>query len=165
MKLYHGSTSIVESPVILDSQRLLDFGKGFYATTSNEQAEKWVFVKQKREGSNFKAIVNVYELVDEILINNKYLVRNFKTANEEWLDFIIANRTNNVNHGYDIVKGAVANDTLYRTLSLYESGILTKSETIKRLKTHVLFDQISFHNQKVLQELTYVEYYELSITN
>ena len=44
---------------------------------------------------------------------------------------------------------------------MYESGILTKPETISRLKIHVLFDQISFHNQIVLKELIYTEFYEL----
>jgi len=48
MKVYHGSTEIVEYPLILDTQRLLDFGKGFYTTTNQEQAEKWALIKQKR---------------------------------------------------------------------------------------------------------------------
>ena len=161
MKLYHGSTHIVQYPVIMDIQRLLDFGKGFYTTTSKEQAEKWAIVKQKREGVNSKAIVNIYEIDDQLLTNKDYVVKIFAKANEEWLDFIISNRTDRLDHDYDIVKGAVANDTLYRTLSLYESSVLTKEETIKRLKTHTLFDQISFHNQKLLKELKYIENYEI----
>jgi hypothetical protein len=48
MKLYHGSTIIIEKPIILDSQRLLDFGKGFYTTTNKEQAERWALIKAKR---------------------------------------------------------------------------------------------------------------------
>ena len=161
MKLYHGSTHIVENPIILDVQRMLDFGKGFYTTTSHEQAEKWAMIKQKREDNNSKAIVNIYEIDYQLLANKSYNIKIFNQANEEWLDFIVMNRTNNINHSFDIVKGAVANDTLYRTLSLYESGILTKHETITRLKIHVLFDQISFHNQNVLKELIYTEFYEL----
>ena len=161
MKLYHGSTHIVENPIILDVQRMLDFGKGFYTTTSQEQAEKWALIKQKREDNNSKAIVNIYEIDRQLLANNNYNIKIFNQANEEWLDFIVGNRSNNSNHAFDIVKGAVANDTLYRTLSLYESGILTKLETITRLKIHVLFDQISFHNQKVLKELINTEFYVL----
>jgi Protein of unknown function (DUF3990) len=161
MKLYHGSTHIVENPIILDVQRMLDFGKGFYTTTCQEQAEKWALIKQKREDNNSKAIVNVYEIDIKLLANSVYNIKIFNQANEEWLDFIVGNRSNYSNHAFDIVKGAVANDTLYRTLSLYESGILTKLETITRLKIHVLFDQISFHNQNVLKELIYTEFYEL----
>ncbi len=32
MKLYHGSTSIVETPDVRIGREILDFGKGFYLT-------------------------------------------------------------------------------------------------------------------------------------
>jgi len=79
---------------------MLDFGKGFYTTTSKEQAEKWALIKQKREGDDSKAIVNVYELDDSLLTNN--MVKLFEDANEEWLDFIISNRTGSNIHTYDL---------------------------------------------------------------
>ena len=56
--------------------------------------------------------------------------------------------------GY-LVVGPVANDTLYQTLTLYEVGILTKKETIARLKVHTLFDQVSFHSHKALEHLKF----------
>ena len=39
MKLYHGSLEQVDKPEIRESDHTLDYGKGFYATTSQEQAE------------------------------------------------------------------------------------------------------------------------------
>lgn len=45
MILYHGSTDIVEKPEIRKSSSNLDFGDGFYLTTSFEQAERWAKVK------------------------------------------------------------------------------------------------------------------------
>ena len=161
MKLYHGSIIAVQKPEIIENQRLLDFGKGFYVTTNLNQAERWALIKQKRLGGNVKAIVTIFEVDDNLLENNRFNTRQFPVANEEWLDFIVSNRSNDIEHPYDIVKGAVANDTLYATLVLFETGILTKSETISRLKSHKLFDQISFHNQHVLSELRFVEAYEL----
>ena len=104
----------------------------------------------------------MFEIDDNFLDNHKYTIKHFLSANEEWLDFIVLNRNENINHLYDIVKGAVANDSLYATLVLFETGILSKEETIARLKTHKLFDQISFHNSKALNELKFIEYYELS---
>lgn len=161
MKLYHGGTEPIQKPMIIETQRLLDFGKGFYVTSNQEQANRWAMIKQNRNGSNAKAIVSVYEF-NEILFNqDKYKVKSFETANEEWLDFIASNRRDFVNHPYDIVKGAVANDTLYATLLLYETGVLSKQETIARLKVHKLFDQISFHNNSVLNELKFIESYQL----
>lgn len=65
------------------------------------------------------------------------------------------NRRGNPLHEYDIVKGAVANDTIYQTLVLYEAGAYTVEETVTRLKVHRLFDQIAFHTERVLREITY----------
>jgi hypothetical protein len=159
MKLYHGSTAIVEQPRILETQRLLDFGKGFYTTTNRDQAERWAIIKQKRLGETAKSIVTVYEFKDLLLTNQSLTVRRFIQASEEWLDFVVQNRNEDVNHGYDLVIGPVANDTLYQTFTLYEAGILTKPETIARLKVHPLFDQVSFHSHKALGHLKFIDAY------
>ena len=42
MTLYHGSLEVVEKPAILEPNHTMDYGKGFYTTTSKEQADKWV---------------------------------------------------------------------------------------------------------------------------
>lgn len=161
MELYHGSTQRVEHPVILEQQRLLDFGKGFYVTTSKEQAGRWASIKRKRENEKSNAFVNVY-IADDNMIHDVHLkIKVFNEASEEWLDFILFNRNNDIRHSYDIVFGPVANDTLYQTLSLFESGILTKAETIARLKVHRLFDQVSFHTPEALARLKFVETYQI----
>ena len=41
MLLYHGSNIEVSNPQILESDRRLDFGKGFYLTSSFAQAKRW----------------------------------------------------------------------------------------------------------------------------
>ena len=71
MRLYHGSTMTVRKPVISRARSKTDFGKGFYTTTSREQAEKWAQIKKKREGddANIRAIVSVFEF-DEKLLNS-----------------------------------------------------------------------------------------------
>lgn len=163
MKLYHGSTEIIHQPLILDSQRLLDFGKGFYTTTNAEQAKSWAIIKSKRIVGALNAYVSVYDIDDNMLDSKDFNVKKFVKANEEWLDFVYENRKGLTTHKYDIVIGAVANDTLYQTLSLYESGILTKLETISRLKTHLLFDQISFHNADTLSRLKLIDYYKVDV--
>lgn len=38
MFVYHGSDTLVQNPVIIKSERALDFGIGFYTTTNKEQA-------------------------------------------------------------------------------------------------------------------------------
>ena len=161
MELYHGSIEEIKQPRILEKQRLLDFGKGFYVTTSKEQAERWARIKQQRNGKNSFAIVNVYQAVDELLNNEQLKINIFTEASEEWFDFVIFNRNNNTPHAYDIVLGPVANDTLYQTLTLFETGILTKPETIARLKVHKLFDQMAFTTDYALSFLTFIKAYKV----
>ena len=48
MILYHGSTEIVEKPRIIVGDNFLDFGYGFYTTTSKEQALRWAKIKKNR---------------------------------------------------------------------------------------------------------------------
>ena len=159
MKIYHGSTEIVKRPMERESQRFLDFGKAFYCTSSRQQAEKWAQIKQKREGDKAEAIVSEYEFDENLLQSARFSSKIFDEANEAWLDFVMLNRTKQDVHHYDIVMGAVANDTLYRTLSLYETGILTKQETIVRLKTNILFDQIAFCTQRAMDEVVFISAY------
>ena len=48
MLLYHGSNVEVSNPQIIESDRRLDFGKGFYLTSSYEQAKRWAELTVKR---------------------------------------------------------------------------------------------------------------------
>ena len=58
MILYHGTNQEIVKPSVEFSKRYLNFGKGFYLTTYQEQSEKWALRKAARLGG--KPIVNVY---------------------------------------------------------------------------------------------------------
>lgn len=156
MIIYHGSTQIIDCPRLIESDRFLDFGKGFYTTTNIEQATRWATIKQKRTAAKV-AYVNLYEIDNDLLSNNDLSILLFPNANREWLEFVTGNRRGNPLHEYDIVKGAVANDTIYQTLVLYEAGAYTIEETVTRLKVHRLFDQISFHTERALDKIIYLK--------
>ena len=49
MILFHGTTEIIEKPNVSFSKNYLDFGKGFYLTTYQKQAEKWALRKALRK--------------------------------------------------------------------------------------------------------------------
>ncbi len=161
MRLYHGSTLAVRKPTIYRGRRKTDFGKGFYTTTSPEQAEKWAQIKKERSGDNAKAIISVYEIDDDIVNNQAYNTRYFNGANVDWLNFVVANRRGTLKHHFDLVMGPVADDKLYATISLYETGSLGVNAAIEELKTHTLFDQLSFHTPQVCKLLKYVSSYEI----
>ena len=152
MTLYHGSLEIVEKPQILQANRPLDFGTGFYTTTSLQQARRWVKLRMEQSQASV-GFINIYEYTPK----RDLRTRLFRSANEAWVDFVHANRTiQDYNHDYDIVTGPVANDNVYLSFNLYESGIITKRELIRRLKTYKLVDQLLFHTERSLDTLKYV---------
>lgn len=161
MLLYHGSTMAVRKPIVSRGRGKTDFGKGFYTTTSREQAEKWAQIKRDRMSDEAHAIVSVFELDDAVLNNPAYHTRHFDGATAEWLDFVVGNRRGEVHHNFDLIMGPVANDKLYATITLYENGILDANAAIEQLNTHQLFDQLSFHTAKACKLLTFVESFEL----
>lgn len=159
MTLYHGSLEIVEKPQILQANRPLDFGTGFYTTTSLQQARRWVKLRMEQSQASV-GFINIYEYTPK----RDLRTRLFRSANEAWVDFVHANRSiQDYNHDYDIVTGPVANDNVYLSFNLYESGIITKRELIRRLKTYKLVDQLLFHTERSLDTLEYVGNKEVRI--
>ena len=159
MTLFHGSLEIVENPQILQANRPLDFGLGFYTTTSLQQARRWVKLRMEQSQASV-GFINIYEYTPK----RDLRTRLFRSANEAWVDFVHANRTvQDYNHDYDIVTGPVANDNVYLSFNLYESGIITKRELIRRLKTYKLVDQLLFHTERSLDTLKYVGNKEVRI--
>ena len=154
MILYHGSIEIVDNPEIRIPSRSLDYGYGFYTTTSFKQAEDWV--KRKLNANSPIGYVNVYELDEDLVKSLKTLL--FESPTEDWLDFVMSNRTNkDFNHDFDIVYGPVANDKVYAAFALYEGGIIDKQNLISELKAYKLVDQYLFHTDKSLAALHFVE--------
>ena len=161
MKLYHGSLVVVNKPEILESSRTLDYGKGFYTTTSYEQAEAWV-KRKKKELDVDKGYVSVYEFDQSSMRKLKSLV--FYKPTEEWVDFVMQNRTvKGFQHDYDIVYGPVANDRVYAAFALFEGGVLNKQELIRELRTYQLVDQYLFHTEAALGALTFIESKEVKL--
>ncbi len=154
-KVYHGSIEEVECPEIRQSSHTLDYGSGFYTTTSYEQAKKWVERRMDDKGVSV-GYVNVYELDDEAVKDMKLLF--FEKPTEEWVNFVKRNRTErDFVHDYDIVYGPVANDSVYTQFTLYEGGIISMPTLIQELKTYKLVDQYLFHTEKSLLAIKFVE--------
>ena len=160
MKLYHGSLQIIKEPRILIPNRTLDYGSGFYTTTSEQQAKDWVYRKLSENGIGY---INEYEF-DESQATSLELLKFDNTPNEEWIDFVYANRTTRgFTHNHDLVYGPVANDRVYAAFSLYEQGLLGKHELITELRTYKLVDQMLFHTERSLECLTFVKAEEVHL--
>lgn len=161
MKLYHGSLEIVKKPEIRKANRTLDYGSGFYTTTSYEQAEAWVR-RRMDESNQGKGYVNVYDIPVVFPSSLRQLI--FTSPSEEWVDFVMCNRTEKgYVHDYDIVYGPVANDRVYAAFALFEGGLLDKQDLIRELKAYRLVDQYLFHTDAALQYLKFFEAKEVTI--
>jgi len=166
MTLYHGSDQIIKVPQLIPSARTLDFGLGFYTTTNKGQAENFaikVYDRSIRSGSTPKGkFISIYD-ADYKAIESELDVLRFDSTDETWFDFVIANRQNFYKgRKYDIIYGPVANDTVYRTLIAFENGILSKPETIARLKVRLLFNQMTFASDSSLSFLKYSGFEEIT---
>ena len=153
--IYHGSNVSVTNPRLISQNRTLDFGAGFYTTTNLEQAKNFAHKVVSRE-KNGSPTVSVYS------INTNYIdildTHIFKSPDENWLDYVFANRTG-ITHKdkYDLVIGPVANDDVYQTFTLYEMGILNKTQTLEALKIKKLFNQYVFKTQIAIESLYLLE--------
>lgn len=150
MIVYHGSSDIVEQPDVLHSYRPLDFGKGFYVTTNYEQAERWA--KRKADLLHKeKAYVNIYEVLED---ESAFNVKTFSNDLDEWIDFVCRCRDGNTDYqAYDIIKGKVANDKVFRVVDLYHTGVWDKERALKEIKVYPGYDQIAFISQKAINSL------------
>lgn len=154
MILYHGSNLTVSEPKLVEQNRFLDFGYGFYTTTNKVQAIGFAekVTKRRKEGI---PTVSIYE-IDEAKAFKECSVLRFDEPNENRLDFVSENRAGSYTGKiYDFIYGPVANDDVYTTFNLYTAGVLTKEQTIEALKIKKLYNQLVFTSEKSLSYLKF----------
>jgi hypothetical protein len=158
MLLYHGSNTTIEQPKLVEQTRGLDFGPGFYLTTSVEQAAAFskIVLKRHRSGT---AAVNIYEF-DITAAEELLLIRKFIGADAEWLKFVTENRLKIYSGtAYDMVIGVVANDTVMPVIQAYSNGFLNEEAALITLKTSKLADQFCLKTGKALALLKFSKAY------
>ena len=164
MKLFHASTMTVESPEIMNRFATLDFGTGFYTTTNEMQAAEFAvktFFRRKQAGN---PTVNIYDF-DPTEARRKLSILEFSSPDANWLEFVVHNRKEGRDPSLDVdlIIGPVANDDVFETVALYESGLIDEETAIKRFKIKQLFDQILFCNEKALAHLSFNQSYGIEV--
>lgn len=152
MIVYHGSNIDIKEPKIIQSNRALDFGFGFYTTTFKEQAEKWALRKctNLKGEVDGKPTVSIYELDLEVAKKN-YKIYEYKGVSNEWLEFILMNRKDiNSKSPYDITIGEVADDQVFATINLLSRGWIDINVATQRLKFKLPNNQVCINNQEVI---------------
>ena len=150
IKLFHGSGIIVEKPQVLISGFYKDFGYGFYCTNIEKQAKRWALTKKPNN------IVNIYSYIQ----NSELKILNFEEMIDEWLEFVVSCRRG-ISHGYDIVEGPMADDTIWDYIESYIDGEISKEAFWVLVKFKYPTHQIVFCNDKALESLKYEGSYSL----
>ena len=159
MILYRGSDVEVKDPKIIKTEKGRDFGCAFYLTPIKEQAERMARRKQ-RMNKSASAIVSVFEFNEKETNNLKY--KSFKNPDLEWLDMIIECRTNpSFKHGYDIVEGKIADDSVGETILFVIDGVIKKEDALERLKFQKINSQVAFCSEESLKLINFINSYEV----
>lgn len=111
MILYHGSNVDIQKIDLAKCKPNKDFGRGFYLTTTKEQAERMAQRVSRMFAGNL--YLNIYTFDESLLDSSELKIRQFEKPSEEWAKFVIANRNykrtqniqddNNIDNRYDIV--------------------------------------------------------------
>ena len=164
MIVYHGSTVPVKIPVIMENERMLDFGVGFYTTSNKEQAIRWSQLVAARRKAN-TCFISEYEFAFEIAENTLEIVF-FNKPDSSWLEFVCQNRLGKTPlQNYDVAMGPVADDQVYATVLLYEQGLLSKEAAVGELKVRKLYNQVLFHTKRSLDYCKYIQHFEIEGTS
>lgn len=133
IKVYHGSDCEVRVPSFGRGRDDADFGRGFYVTSDLIMAEKWASRKKR-------AVVNEYLLNTDELRSHVFLL------DEEWLHFVIQNRTGNslgiLLPESDLLIGTTADDKLFATIEQYGDGFIDTQTAIAILNCIKVGQQI-----------------------
>ncbi len=152
MKLYHSSNLSISNPDTGHSRDYLDFGKGFYLTSLEEQALKYGqrFIRRGQE-----AWINTFEFEFEF---DDWKILQFDSYDEAWLRFVSKCRAGEDDSDYDMVVGGIADDKVIQTLDRYFAGELSKENTLGLLKYEKPNNQYCIRSQNMLDEcLKYIE--------
>lgn len=172
MIIYHGSESIIETPIYGSGKPNNDYGRGFYCTESIELAKEWAC------SNNRNGYANIYNLdcSDLKILNlnsDKYNILN-------WLAVLAKNRTYWQNKSiseeaklyieqnfyvdtddYDLIIGYRADDSYFTFAQDFVSGTISLNKLSEAMKLGKLGEQIVLKSKKAFSKI-YFQGYEIA---
>lgn len=160
-KWYHATTrsnfeNILSKGVIADHNRFseLDFGYGFYLTTSEKLAESFISRLFSWQGNtdNDPPVIMEYKMSPlEWFTGDKYNTTVFPEFDDAFAEFVFKNRMNSATgeqlHNFDAIYGVMSDSVPTKLLLQYRAGEITREEVIQGLKKGNSMKQISLHSQ------------------
>lgn len=148
MEIFHASKEIIKNPKIIEGFRTKYFGFGFYCTNIFKQAEKWAI------RFNSDGFVNEYTYNP----TDNLKIKNFVDIDTEWIEFVMKCRSG-MNHNFDIVEGAMANDTVYNYIQDFQDKKISLSALLELIKFKKPTHQITFCSNIALQTIKFKKSY------
>lgn len=166
--LYHGSTKVIERPMLGFGNPKNDYGLGFYCTENLELAKEWASTEQNN------GFANRYELdLDELTIfhlNEKpYHILN-------WLSILLKNRTFVLSQGlpfetrrylldnflpeyesYDIIIGYRADDSYFSFANAFLNNTISLEQLRKAMMLGKLGEQVVLKSEKAFEQIVFKE--------
>lgn len=173
--LYHGSYCPVEAPDLARCALHKDFGRGFYLTSSLEQARAFARISLRKAQaaglapqSQRQGFVSAFSV--EGSEAGELLVHRFASANREWLRCVAAHRMRQETGGtieryakFDVIAGKIANDNTNATIATYLVGAFgavgsrqAMDMCIGLLLPERLSDQFCFRTTRAIECLTFL---------
>jgi len=155
MILYHGSNVAIDKIDLSLCKPYKDFGKGFYLTDIQAQAEEMAIRRVRLSGSG-SPIVTVFEFDESVLRDKSVKTLVFPKVSVKWAEFVLNNRDINhegYTHDYDIVVGPVANDTVAFQLRRFLLGAISLKTLVKELEYKGLNNQYFFGTDNAISKL------------
>lgn len=166
--LYHGSTKVIEKPVLGLGNPKNDYGLGFYCTENLELAKEWASTERS------DGFANSYEIDFEgfnILHLNKkpYHILN-------WLSILLQNRTFVLSQGlpsearaylldnflpeyehYDLIIGYRADDSYFSFANAFLNNTISLEQLRKAMMLGNLGEQVVLKSERVFAQLHFIE--------
>ena len=172
LDLFHGSNVEVSKPDLALCAPRKDFGRGFYLTSSKEQAESFARTVTRRSNRRDPMAAREFGFVSRYRFtpSSQLRVVAFESADADWLHCIVAHRKGKPFAALldelasaDVITGKVANDQTNATLLAYIGGLYGEigseradSTCIGLLIPERLHDQAAFRSEGSLRCLEYL---------
>ncbi len=144
--LYHSGFAEIRNPDIHYGRKNADFGQGFYLTDDEQFALRWA-----REKNGSDTIINRY------VLDPSNLKLQIFERNEAWFDYIDQNRHRQPDRYLeaDVIIGPIANDTIFNTMGIITSGMLSREESLRLLMIGPAYQQIVIKTEKAVSQLQF----------
>lgn len=163
---YHATTlpymhNIIKTGLRIDYNKgnELDFGYGFYLTTTEKMAERYITqLSSWYPAGNDEYVVMEYSFMPlDYFLSDSYNTCIFDKFDTRFAEFVFTNRiegrTGIQRHKYDMVYGVMTDSVPTQLITQYRAGDISKEDVLLGLQKDNSMKQLSIHNQKICDSL------------